>query len=101
MSRALSPSFARCGPRRQKSANAGGTLCIAAARQALSSNRNNIPKLASQIRTAFFSIALNTGSSSPGEREMTCSTSAVAVCCSSASASFFSSSVLDARRRST
>ena len=30
---------------------------------------------------------LNTGSSSPGELEMTCSTSEVAVCCSSASVS--------------
>ena len=41
------------------------------------------PNLASQIRVAFSSIALNTGSSSPGELEMTCSTSEVAVCCSS------------------
>ena len=37
------------------------------------------------MRTALASIALNTGSSSPGELEMTFSTSEVAVCCSSAS----------------
>src|SRR5262249_26020446 len=36
------------------------------------------------MRTAFASMAWNTGSSSPGELEMTCSTSKVAVCCSSA-----------------
>ena len=34
-----------------------------------------MPNLASQIRVAFSSIALNTGSSSPGELEMTRSTS--------------------------
>ena len=38
-------------------------------------------------RTAFASIAWNTGSSSPGDVLMTCSTSAVAVCCSSNSSS--------------
>ena len=37
------------------------------------------------MRVAFASIASNTGSSSPGELEMTFSTSEVAVCCSSAS----------------
>ena len=36
-------------------------------------------------RTAFASRAWNTGSSSPGELEMTLRTSEVAVCCSSAS----------------
>ena len=36
------------------------------------------------MRRAFSSIAWNTGSSSPGELLMTCSTSDVAVCCSSA-----------------
>ena len=40
-----------------------------------------------QMRVAFSSIASNTGSSSPGELEMTCSTSEVAVCCSSDSVS--------------
>ena len=38
-------------------------------------------------RVAFSSIALNTGSSSPGELEMTWRTSEVAVCCSKASES--------------
>src|SRR5262249_28345462 len=46
------------------------------------------------MRTAFSSIAWNTGSSSPGELEITRSTSDVAVCCSSASASFFFRSAL-------
>ena len=41
-----------------------------------------MPNFAPQMRVAFSSIALNTGSSSPGELEMTCSTSEVAVCCS-------------------
>jgi hypothetical protein len=36
-------------------------------------------------RGAFSSIASNTGASSPGEELMTCNTSAVAVCCASAS----------------
>ena len=37
------------------------------------------------MRVAFASMVWNTGSSSPGELLMTCSTSEVAVCCSSAS----------------
>jgi hypothetical protein len=37
------------------------------------------------MRVAFSSIFSNTGLSSPGELEMTLSTSEVAVCCSSAS----------------
>ena len=37
------------------------------------------------MRVAFASIAWNTGSSSPGELEITRSTSEVAVCCSNAS----------------
>ena len=41
------------------------------------------PNFASQMRAAFASMASNTGSSSPGEPEMTFSTSLVAVCCSS------------------
>ena len=48
------------------------------------------PNVASQMRTAFVSIAWNTGSRLLGQLEMTLNTSAVAVCCSSASASFFS-----------
>ena len=39
------------------------------------------------MRIAFSSIAWNTGSSSPGELMMTCSTSDVAVCCASDSLS--------------
>ena len=42
-----------------------------------------MPNLAPQMRTAFSSIASNTGTSSPGELDMTFSTSEVAVCCSS------------------
>ena len=42
-----------------------------------------MPNLAPQMRVAFSSMAWNTGSSSPGELEMTLSTSDVAVCCSS------------------
>ena len=38
-----------------------------------------LPNLASQIRTAFSSMVANTGSRSPGELTMTCSTSDVAV----------------------
>ena len=52
-------------------------------------DRYRVPNLASQMRIAFSSMAWNTGSSSPGELEMTRSTSEVAVCCSSASASCF------------
>jgi hypothetical protein len=55
------------------------------------------PNFASQMRVAFSSIDWNTGSNSPGELEMTRSTSEVAVCCSSASASFFSNSRAYAR----
>ena len=42
---------------------------------------------ASQRRTAFSSMAWNTGSNSPGDALITLSTSAVAVCCCSASLS--------------
>src|SRR5215468_3357231 len=55
-------------------------------RKPLPSYRNKLPNLASHKRIAFVSIAWNTGSSSPGELEITPSTSEVAVCCSSASA---------------
>ena len=41
--------------------------------------------IASQSRSALSNTASNTGRRSPGERLMTCSTSAVAVCYSSAS----------------
>src|SRR5262249_54266633 len=46
-----------------------------------------MPKLAPQMRVAFANIASKTGCKSPGEPEMTCSTSEVAVCCSSDSVS--------------
>ena len=52
-----------------------------------------MPNLASQIRIAFSSIALNTGSRSPGDELMTRNTSAVAVCCSSDSRNSVSSRV--------
>ena len=42
-----------------------------------------MPNLASQMRVAFPRIASKTGCNSPGELEMTSSTSLVAVCCSS------------------
>src|SRR5215471_19208570 len=86
-SRAL-PASGRNRPRCPKnSANAGGALSIAAIRAALPSYSTRLPNLAWQIRTAFASTASNTGSSLPGELEMMRSTSEVAVCCSSASAS--------------
>ena len=44
-----------------------------------------MPNAAPHSRIAFSSIASNTGARSPGEALMTCNTSAVAVCCSSAS----------------
>ena len=43
------------------------------------------PNTASHNRIALSSIASKTGARSPGEELMTCNTSAVAVCCSSAS----------------
>jgi hypothetical protein len=49
-------------------------------------SRSNIdPNAASQMRVALSRIVLNTGFSSPGELEITCNTSEIAVCCSSAS----------------
>src|SRR6266516_367163 len=51
----------RCGPRCQNSANAGGTPSIAAASTASPLKRNRTPKLASQVRVAFASMAWNTG----------------------------------------
>jgi hypothetical protein len=46
---------------------------------------NRTPKATSHNRIAFSRIASNTGARSPGELLMTRNTSAVAVCCSSAS----------------
>jgi hypothetical protein len=56
-------------------------------RSASPSERLILPNLASQSLIAFASMASNTGFSSPGEPDMTFSTSEVAVCCSSASVS--------------
>ena len=44
-----------------------------------------MPNAARTVACAFSSIASNTGARSPGEELITCNTSAVAVCCSSAS----------------
>ena len=66
---------------------AGAAPCTAAIFQVLPSYRFINPNLASQIRTAFASMAWNTGPSSPGDELMTRSTSDAAVCCSRASAS--------------
>ena len=49
------------------------------------SNIQRVPCAPSQRRIAFSSIASNTGARLPGEALITCNTSAVAVCCSSAS----------------
>jgi hypothetical protein len=49
------------------------------------SQRYSVPNLASQMRSAFSSIAWNTGSKLPGNELMTCSTSDVGESCSSAS----------------
>jgi len=74
-------------PRRRSFASRGGAPCSAATRYCPSrSHRYSMPNLASQIRVAFSRMAWNTGSSWPGELLMTCRTSEVAVCCSSASA---------------
>ena len=45
--------------------------------------RTETPNSALQMRVAFSSMDSNTGCRSPGELEMTFSTSEVAVCCSS------------------
>ena len=70
------------------SASAGGVLCVPTRCKASPSQRKIFPNLASQIRTAFCSMASNTGWRSPGELLMTWSTSDVAVCCSSEFAQF-------------
>src|SRR5262245_49287306 len=69
------------------SANSGGALYKATRRNPSPSRSAMEPKLASQMRVAFSNIAWKTGSSSPGELEMTFSTCEVAVCCSNAPAS--------------
>ena len=54
---------------------------MACATNAPSLQRYKMPNFASQMRSAFSNMALKTGSSPPGELEITRSTSAVAVCC--------------------
>src|SRR5215472_7520019 len=83
--RAVSGFGRTSGLRLRASAYAGGALCMATTRNASPSRRNSVPNVASQMRTAFARMVWNTGSKSPGELEMTRSTSEVAVCCSSAS----------------
>ena len=71
------------------SASAGGKSWTATDRKRSPPSANHIvPNFASQSRTAFSKTAWNTGPRSPGELEMTLSTSEVAVCCSSASVPF-------------
>src|SRR5262245_58794832 len=81
------------------SAKAVGGLWSATIRNLSPSAKNKFPKLASQIRVAFTRMAWKTDSSSPGEPAMTRSTSDVAASRSNASASFFSSSEVEARLR--
>ena len=90
----------RCrGTRRRCSSSGSGVLCAAAIRKTSPSRRYMFPNVASQMRTAFASMVSKADSNSPGEFEMTCSTSEVAICCSNASdssrvriSSFFSRS---------
>jgi acetoacetyl-CoA synthase len=71
--------------RRTASISPVGTPRSVNASNSLPSKRPNTPNAASHSRIAFCSMASNTGTRSPGEALMTCSTSAVAVCRSSAS----------------
>src|SRR5262245_4289152 len=89
------------GSRSICSSSAAGALYLTTLRRSLPSRKISDAVSASQRRVAFSTMVLKTGSSSPGELEMTRNTSDVAVCCSSASASFFFRSPLAARRRST
>src|SRR6516164_5231399 len=59
----------------RSSAYAGGTLNSATLSKLSPSYRFIMPNLAPQTRVAFSSIAWNTGSNSPGEELMICSTS--------------------------
>ena len=67
----------RCADRGRSIATSGKRLAV--------EGTQRLPDAASHSRTAFSSIASNTGARSPGEELMTCKTSAVAVCCSKAS----------------
>ena len=74
----------------RSSTKTDGVLCAVARRNTSPSRRYMFPNLASQMRTAFSSMASNTGSNSPGDELMTLRTSEVAVCCCSDSRSSFS-----------
>src|SRR5262249_53587181 len=65
--------------------SAAGALYLAIIRRSLPSRKISDADSASQRRVAFLSMDWNTGSSSPGELEITLKTSEVAVCCPSAS----------------
>jgi hypothetical protein len=60
-----------------------GTAAVPAITNVSPSLSHRLPNFASQMLVAFSNMAPNTGWSSPGELEMTLSTSAVAVCCCS------------------
>ncbi len=67
--------------------SAAGALYLATLRRSPPSRKISDAVSASHRRVAFSTMVLKTGSSSPGELEMTPSTSDVAVCCSNASLS--------------
>src|SRR5262245_55604236 len=81
------------GPRRNSgsrfvcSSSAAGALYLATTLRSAPSHKPSAADSASQRRVAFSSMAWNTGSSSPGDLEITPNTPEVAVCCSRASAS--------------
>src|SRR5262249_47931798 len=66
------------------SANSGDTLCSAAPISISPSYFHNAAKLPSHSRVALVRMVSNTGARSVGELEITCSTSDIAACCSSA-----------------
>src|SRR5947207_9350206 len=70
---------------RKNSSNAPGKPRDATERKCSPSETHSTPAAASHRVVAFLSIASNTGVRSPGDELMTPRTSAVAVCCSSAS----------------
>src|SRR5262245_54356234 len=79
--RGVIPPIGIFGSRRsRRSSNARGAPCIATIRNSPPWTSARLAKLASQMRVAFARIEAKTRSSSPGELEMTCNTSAVAVC---------------------
>src|SRR5215469_7131560 len=73
------------GPDCSNARYSGGTPSHAVTTRALPSYRNIVPKCASHIRLAFTRMDRKTDSKSPGELEMTRSTSEAAACWFSAS----------------